>query len=171
MTPDGSCGAPSFLRNVVSRSLLKLFETGEIALLMSPRGLERYRHRRDPARTPEPFGAPMSRAAVAYRFVVQQHAARRMHWDFRLEIDGVLVSAYNITTAEAAALMERSRKIAGEKELIVAIQAHYPEIPSSDEWRSKVQLCMDQGATGLNFYNYGISTMSQLRGVGAVLAG
>ncbi len=87
------------------------------------------------------------------------------------KIDGVLVSAYNITTAEAGELMERSRKIAGEKELIVAIQAHYPEIPSSDEWRSKVRLCMDQGATGLNFYNYGISTMSQLRGVGAVLAG
>jgi bifunctional non-homologous end joining protein LigD len=58
--------------------------------------LERYREKRDPARTPEPFGAEgpsRARAAGAARaFVVQQHAARRMHWDLRLEIDGVLVS-------------------------------------------------------------------------------
>ena len=58
--------------------------------------LDAYRRKRDPARTPEPFGG--SRRVVsappngACRFVVQQHSARRMHWDFRLEIDGVLKS-------------------------------------------------------------------------------
>ena len=61
---------------------------------MGSRSLDTYRQKRDPARTPEPFGrrsgAPP--AAAAHRFVVQQHAARRMHWDLRLEIDGVLVS-------------------------------------------------------------------------------
>ncbi|MGH7787587.1 MAG: DNA polymerase ligase N-terminal domain-containing protein, partial [Candidatus Binatia bacterium] len=59
---------------------------------MAPRSLDTYRRKRDPARTPEPFAAAPTRLAGAQRFVVQQHAARRLHWDFRLEIDGVLVS-------------------------------------------------------------------------------
>src|SRR5262245_36097731 len=60
------------------------------------RDLKRYREMRDPAATPEPFGderRPRRLAAgVARAFVVQQHAARRMHWDLRLEIEDVLVS-------------------------------------------------------------------------------
>lgn len=61
---------------------------------MSPRSLDTYRQKRDPARTPEPFGAPgpAAESPTTLRFVVQQHAARRLHWDLRLEIDGVLVS-------------------------------------------------------------------------------
>lgn len=57
--------------------------------------LERYRRKRDEARTPEPFGERDETALPAgawRRFTVQQHAATRMHWDLRLEIDGVLVS-------------------------------------------------------------------------------
>lgn len=58
------------------------------------RSLDSYRRKRDPARTPEPFAAPARPAANAAspRFVVQQHAARRLHYDFRLELDGVLKS-------------------------------------------------------------------------------
>ena len=85
-------------------------------------------------------------------------------------IDGLLVSGYDLTPDQADQLMERSRDCVVDKELIVGIQAHYPEIPSSDEWRAKVRVCIEKGATGLNFYNYGISTMSQLKGVGAVLS-
>ncbi|HUI25712.1 MAG TPA: DNA ligase D [Candidatus Kryptonia bacterium] len=62
---------------------------------MTERSLDHYRAKRDPARTPEPFGfvqPPPSRVGRVHRFVIQQHAARRLHWDFRLEIDGVLVS-------------------------------------------------------------------------------
>src|SRR4051794_8303277 len=55
--------------------------------------LARYRRKRDFSRTPEPSGADGGAAdADLPRFVVQRHRARRLHYDFRLEIDGVLVS-------------------------------------------------------------------------------
>ncbi len=58
--------------------------------------LRRYREKRHPGRTPEPFGdealARRVAAGAPRAFVVQQHAARRMHWDLRLEIEGVLTS-------------------------------------------------------------------------------
>jgi bifunctional non-homologous end joining protein LigD len=57
----------------------------------SSHSLERYQHKRDFARTPEPEGA-LAPSNGAPRFVVQRHRARALHYDFRLEIDGVLVS-------------------------------------------------------------------------------
>ncbi|MFY1574700.1 DNA polymerase ligase N-terminal domain-containing protein [Verrucosispora sp. WMMD703] len=57
--------------------------------------LEEYRRKRDAARTPEPVPAERprrSRAGDRARFVIQQHHARSLHWDLRLERDGVLVS-------------------------------------------------------------------------------
>lgn len=57
-----------------------------------PDRLDRYRQKRDPARTPEPFGAVRPGDGGARLFVVQQHAARRLHWDFRLELHGTLRS-------------------------------------------------------------------------------
>ncbi|HEY6004966.1 MAG TPA: DNA ligase D [Anaeromyxobacter sp.] len=58
-----------------------------------PDRLERYRKKRDPGRTPEPFGQPGGDIAQAPRlFVIQKHAARRLHWDFRLELGGTLRS-------------------------------------------------------------------------------
>ena len=52
--------------------------------------LEAYRKKRDPERTPEPFGG--RRLAGGRLFVVQKHAARRLHYDLRFEMDGVLKS-------------------------------------------------------------------------------
>jgi bifunctional non-homologous end joining protein LigD len=57
--------------------------------------LDRYRGMRDPNRTPEPFGAGRAGGlapGAAHLFVVQKHAARRLHWDFRLELGGTLRS-------------------------------------------------------------------------------
>src|SRR5579884_1629534 len=52
--------------------------------------LREYRAKRDTKRTPEPFGG--RERGQAPIFVVQRHDARRLHYDFRLERGGVLVS-------------------------------------------------------------------------------
>jgi bifunctional non-homologous end joining protein LigD len=60
-----------------------------------PGSLERYHEKRDFGQTPEPSGRKekASRSQRArMRFVVQMHRATRLHYDFRLEADGVLAS-------------------------------------------------------------------------------
>jgi bifunctional non-homologous end joining protein LigD len=61
--------------------------------------LRAYRGKRRFDQTPEPEGEPVEPAAAPRptaegrgRFVVQRHRATRLHYDFRLEVDGVLVS-------------------------------------------------------------------------------
>src|ERR1700756_3393368 len=56
--------------------------------------LEEYKRKRDFRKTPEPPGvaAPNEKASEGLSFVIQKHAARRLHYDFRLELDRVLKS-------------------------------------------------------------------------------
>jgi bifunctional non-homologous end joining protein LigD len=60
--------------------------------------LDPYRQKRDPARTPEPFGGeapargPLPAPGPGPRFVVQKHWARNLHYDLRLELEGTLKS-------------------------------------------------------------------------------
>ena len=55
--------------------------------------LATYRSMRDPAKTPEPVpGGPTDGQRDGFRFVIQEHHARRLHYDVRLEHDGVLAS-------------------------------------------------------------------------------
>ncbi|HEX3762841.1 MAG TPA: non-homologous end-joining DNA ligase [Kofleriaceae bacterium] len=69
--------------------------------------LAKYRSKRDFSRTTEPKG--QAGAASGHRFVIQQHAARRMHYDFRLELDGVLLSW---SVPKGPSLSPRDRRLA-----------------------------------------------------------
>lgn len=77
------------------------------------RSLDTYNAKRDFSKTPEPPGRPATKAGNAY--VIQKHAARRLHYDFRLELDGVLKSW---------AVPEGPSLIAGKKRLAVATEDH-----------------------------------------------
>jgi bifunctional non-homologous end joining protein LigD len=72
-----------------------------------------YANKRDFARTPEPKPVPAPEGGG--RFVVQKHAARRLHYDLRLELDGVLKS-WAVTRGPSLTL--------GEKRLAVRTEDH-----------------------------------------------
>ena len=55
-----------------------------------PLDIETYNHKRDFSKTKEPRGRKLKGKGDS--FVVQKHDASRLHWDFRLELDGVLKS-------------------------------------------------------------------------------
>lgn len=55
-------------------------------------GLKEYKQKRDPKKTPEPFGRTPAKKKAPLIFVVQKHAASHLHYDFRLEVNGVLKS-------------------------------------------------------------------------------
>src|SRR3974390_2018755 len=77
------------------------------------KALEKYAQKRDFARTPEPVAA--FGAGDDHQFVVQMHAARRLHFDLRLELDGVLKS-WAVTRGPSLTL--------GEKRLAVRTEDH-----------------------------------------------
>lgn len=55
--------------------------------------LQQYRKKRNYSRTPEPPGSPSrTTSSSTLQYVIQKHAASRLHYDFRLELDGTLKS-------------------------------------------------------------------------------
>ena len=54
--------------------------------------LAKYRSKRDFSKTAEPSGDTKVKASKGFRFVVQKHAASHLHYDLRLELDGVFKS-------------------------------------------------------------------------------
>ena len=72
--------------------------------------LDAYKAKRDFSKTPEPRGR-RRKDEGGNSYVIQKHAARRLHYDFRLELDGVLKSW---------AVPEGPSLVPGEKRLAVA---------------------------------------------------
>ena len=59
---------------------------------MAKKKLSQYRAKRDFKKTAEPAGKTAIRSAQYPRFVIQKHDATRLHYDLRLEVDGVFKS-------------------------------------------------------------------------------
>ncbi|MEZ4359052.1 MAG: DNA ligase D [Kofleriaceae bacterium] len=106
--------------------------------------LDRYRDKRHPAVTPEPMASVVSGsgARAARLFVVHEHDATRLHYDLRLEIDGVLVSW---------AIPHGPSMNPEEKRLAVKVEAHpleyinFEAVIPKGNYGAGPMICWDRG--------------------------
>jgi bifunctional non-homologous end joining protein LigD len=121
-------------------------------------GLKKYKAKRDFARTAEPKGGkPLPKQVRgASRFVIQKHDARRLHYDFRLQMEGVLKSW---------ALPKGLPWQKGEKHLAVEVEDHpleyetFEGIIPEGQYGGGTVMVWDRGA----YYVYGEQPLKSLR--------
>ena len=119
--------------------------------------LEEYKQKRDFKKTAEPAGKSLPKKVKgASRFVIQKHAARRLHYDFRLEMDGVLKSW---------ALPKGLPWKRGEKHLAVEVEDHpieygnFEGVIPEGQYGGGTVMVWDRG----NYHVYGEQPMKSLR--------
>ena len=119
--------------------------------------LEEYKRKRDFKKTAEPAGKPLPKKVKgASRFVIQKHAARRLHYDFRLDMDGVLKSW---------ALPKGLPWKRGEKHLAVEVEDHPIEYEDFEgviperQYGGGTVMVWDRG----NYHVYGEQPVKSLR--------
>jgi bifunctional non-homologous end joining protein LigD len=121
-------------------------------------GLAEYKRKRDFKKTAEPAGGkPLPKKVKgASRFVIQKHAARRLHYDFRLQMEGVLKSW---------ALPKGLPWKQGEKHLAVEVEDHpieyeqFEGIIPEGQYGGGTVMVWDRG----NYYVYGEQPLKSLR--------
>jgi bifunctional non-homologous end joining protein LigD len=121
-------------------------------------GLKKYKARRDFSKTAEPKGRkPLPKQVRgACRFVIQKHDARRLHYDFRLQMEGVLKSW---------ALPKGLPWKQGEKHLAVEVEDHpieyetFEGIVPEGNYGAGTVMVWDRGA----YYVYGEQPLKSLR--------
>lgn len=107
--------------------------------------LSKYRQKRDPSRTNEPFAAeriasaPSGRAGV---FVVHLHDARRRHYDLRLEVQGVLQS---FAVPKGPTLDPRERRLAVHTEEHPIEYADFEEVIPEGNYGAGPMIAWDMG--------------------------
>src|SRR5262249_53794938 len=84
-----------------------------VVIAMAARKLSLYQSKRDFTITAEPSGKTQVKPSRYARFVIQKHAASRLHYDLRLEVDGVFKS-WAVT--KGPSLSPRDRRLAVEVE-------------------------------------------------------
>ena len=120
-------------------------------------GLAEYKRKRDFKKTVEPAGKPLPKKIKgASRFVIQKHAARRLHYEFRLEMDGVLKSW---------ALPKGLPWKRGEKHLAVEVEDHpieyegFEGVIPEGQYGGGTVMVWDRGT----YYVYGEQPLKSLR--------
>src|SRR5438067_3354729 len=119
-------------------------------------GLAEYKRKRDFKKTAEPAGKPLPKKVKgASRFVIQKHAARRLHYDFRLEMEEVLKSW---------ALPKGLPWNRGEKHLAVEVEDHpieyedFERVIPEGQYGGGTVMVWDRGA----YYVYGEQPLKSL---------
>src|SRR5213596_4192957 len=120
-------------------------------------GLAEYKQNRDFKKTAEPAGKPLPKKVKgASRFVIQKHAARRLHYDFRLEMEEVLKSW---------ALPKGLPWKRGEKHLAVEVEDHpieyedFEGVIPEGQYGGGTVMVWDRGT----YYVYGEQPLKSLR--------
>jgi bifunctional non-homologous end joining protein LigD len=104
--------------------------------------LRTYRAKRDFSKTAEPSGKPAVPAHEQAGFVIQKHAARRLHYDFRLEHDGVLLSW---AVPKGPSLKPSDRRLAARTEDHPIEYADFEGVIPAGEYGGGAVIVWDQG--------------------------